>query len=108
MALSCGRDRVRADSGLVRQPPSLLGPAGIMDHVANRLKLGVDLKQEPHDRAEGDNRQEKEKPHLANLPSEPKSTTSAERPLIPQQATFWMRLGMSQGDPGCVKTSTVL
>ncbi len=46
-------------SGLVRQPPSLLGPAGIMDHVANCLELGVDPKQEPRDRAEGDNRQEK-------------------------------------------------
>ena len=48
-----------ADSGLVRQSPSLLGPVSIMDHVANCLELGVDLKQEPRDRAEGNNRQEK-------------------------------------------------
>jgi hypothetical protein len=45
-----------------------------MDHVANCLELGVDPKQEPRDRAEGDNRQQKKNPHLANLPSEPKST----------------------------------
>jgi hypothetical protein len=37
----------------------LLGLAGIMDHVANCLELGVDPKQEPCDRAEGDNRQSK-------------------------------------------------
>ncbi len=41
------------------QPPLLLGPAGIMDHIANCLELGVDPKQEPRDRAEGGNRQEK-------------------------------------------------
>jgi hypothetical protein len=46
-------------SGLVCQLPSLLAPAGIMDHVANCLELGVDPKQEPRDRAEGDNGQEK-------------------------------------------------
>ena len=51
--------RMVEDSGLVRQPPSLRGPAGIMDHVANCLELGIDPKQEPRDRAEGDNRQEK-------------------------------------------------
>ncbi len=31
-------------------------------------------------------------------------TTSEPRPVYPQQATFWTRLGMSQVDPGCVKT----
>ncbi len=46
-----------ADSGLVRKPPLLLGLAGIMDHVANCLELGVDPKQEPRDRAEGDDHQ---------------------------------------------------
>ncbi len=46
-------------TGLVRQLPSLLGPAGIIDHVANCLELGIDPKQEPHDRAEGENRQAK-------------------------------------------------
>ncbi len=57
----------RADSGLVHQPPWLLGPAGIMDHVADCLELGIDPEQKPRNRADGDNRQEKQKSQLAIL-----------------------------------------
>ncbi len=69
------------------QPPLLLGPAGIMDHVANCLELGVNPKQEPRDRAEGNNRQQKKNPHLANLPSEPKSTAPL-LVLVQRECTF--------------------
>ncbi len=46
---------------------SLARPAGIVDHVANRLEFGIDAEQKPLHRAEGDNFQEKHKSHLANL-----------------------------------------
>jgi len=36
-----------------------------MDHVTDCLELGVNPKQEPGDRAERYNRQEKQKSHLA-------------------------------------------
>ncbi len=42
-----------------------LGPAGIIDHVADRLEFGIDPEQKPRDRAEGDNLQEEQKSHLA-------------------------------------------
>ncbi len=44
---------------VIRHQLLYFGLVGIMDHVANCLELGIDLKQEPRDHAEGDNRQKK-------------------------------------------------